>query len=573
MRNASVARLLVRVPNWIGDAVMCEPALRAVGRCFPHASLTVLARPSVAALLEGHPSITDCIVYDHRNRHRGLKGKWDLARALRRERFDAAVLFQNAFEAALLSCLAGIPRRLGYATDGRGWLLTHAVPTPTTPAQQAHYYVGLLRTIGYEGAVEPPRLYLREEDCAVVNRRLEQAGVRPNEVLIGLNPGSTYGAAKRWIPERFAGTVERLVRWYRDHRGQSARVVIVGATGEEKLGESIARLLDESVLVWSGRTTIRELMAVTARCSVYLTNDTGPMHVAAAFGVPVVAVFGPTDWRSTAPFGDRHALIRQPVDCAPCLLRECPIDHRCMTRVTVDHVVDAAERLLSTQSQPDGAGPSSAFHTRQSASGTQHPSLHGVTVYLDRDGTLIRDREYLDDPQRVEWFAGVFDGLRRLKAAGARLVVVTNQSGIARGLITPDQLAAIHARLRDDLSVQGIELDGLYTCPHHPDDNCGCRKPQIGMVEQSRREAGNAPRWEYVVGDHQRDIELGRRIGGRTVLVRHGFVPGEPPGTPEISSVAPDYIAAQFADAVDWIIQDVVHRREAFVQPEASTIR
>lgn len=554
MHRESVTRLLIRVPNWIGDAVMCEPALRAARVCFPKASIAVLARPAVAELLEGHPSVQETLVYEHRGRHAGLAGKWALGRLLRAGRFDAALLFQNAFEAALLACAAGIPHRLGYATDGRALLLTRPVRVPATRSQQVHYYLDLLRAVGYEGAVEAPRLYLREADRVAMDHRLTEAGVGPREALVGLNPGSTYGSAKRWLPDRFAETALRMVRWWHDHEGAAARVVILGAAGEESLGGEIARRIGPGTLVWSGRTSIRELMAVTQRCRLYVTNDTGPMHVAAAFGVPVVAVFGPTDWRTTAPFGTGHAVVRHPVDCAPCLLRECPIDHRCMTGVTVDQVVEAAQQLLTPASQPAAPSP---------VSSPQHVSLEGVTVFLDRDGTLIHDVGYLNDPEKLEWLPDVLDGLARLKTAGARLIVVTNQSGIARGLITTRQLEAIHARLRADLSARGVELDGLYVCPHHPDDGCACRKPRQGLVEQARRELGLPRGLAYVIGDQARDVELGRRIGARTVLSKTGPLSAEQLAGLAQEGQAPDCEAATFRQAVDWVLADAASRRGA----------
>ena len=173
-------------------------------------------------------------------------------------------------------------------------------------------------------------------------RRFAQGGLTATDIVVGINPGSTYGDAKRWLPERFAEVTERLCRTIHESPGQQVSVVIFGAEGEERLGQEIAARLSSRSLVLSGATTIRELMAAVKRCSLLLTNDTGPMHIASAFQVPVVAIFGPTDWRTTSPFGSAHAIVRQPVDCAPCLLRECPIDHRCMTRVTVDQVYEAA---------------------------------------------------------------------------------------------------------------------------------------------------------------------------------------------------------------------------------------
>ena len=351
MDKSSIKRILVRGPNWLGDAVMCEPALRGLRSLFPDAQIALLVKPGVADLFAGHPALTRVLTYDTNGRHAGLSGKWALAGQLRRQDFDMALLFQNAFEAALLAFLAGVPRRYGYATDARSLLLTDPVAAPDrrTLVHQVRYYWDLLKPLGLTGDPSAPELVVFPEEEQAMAGRFAQGGVAPTDAVVGINPGSTYGGAKRWLPERFAEVTDRLCHTIRLSRGQEVSVVIFGAKGEERLGQEIAANLSSKSLVLSGATTIRELMAAVKRCEVLVTNDTGPMHIASAFQVPVVAIFGPTDWRTTSPFGSAHAIVRQPVDCAPCLLRECPIDHRCMTRVTVDQVYDEAVKQVGGQ--------------------------------------------------------------------------------------------------------------------------------------------------------------------------------------------------------------------------------
>jgi len=538
MRNESIKRIVVRGPNWIGDAVMSEPALSALRKLFPLAELTLLAKPAVAELFKGHPDVSHILVYDDRGQHAGLTGKWRLASELRRGRFDLAILFQNAFEAALLAFLAGIPRRYGYATDGRRLLLSDPVPRPgrTAISHQVHYYLEMLRPLGCEEGAKSPRLVLFREEEAAMAKRLAESGVSGTELLIGLNPGSTYGVAKRWLPERFAETADRLA-------GQSgAKVLIVGARGEESLARAIAEKIQAKTVVLSGQTSVRELMAAVKRCSVFVTNDTGPMHIAAAFGVPVVAVFGPTDWRTTAPFGAGHTLVRQPVDCSPCLLRECPIDHRCMTRVTVDEVYHAAVVQMAAK-QP-------------AASADQHLPLHGVTVFLDRDGTTNRDTGYIKTLEELQIFPGAVEAIARLKQAGARVVVVTNQSGVGRGLFSIETLGAIHARLREVFEAGGAPLDGLYYCPHHPDDGCACRKPGTVMIERAVADLGLDLSRAYVVGDQRRDIELARRIGAKGLLVTTGPTSAQALEELRQEGAAPDCVATDLGQAVTWLFGD-----------------
>ena len=419
MAKGRVQQILVRGPNWLGDAVMCEPALRGLRRLFPQASITLLVKPSVAGLFESHPAVDRIFLYDDKGRHAGLAGKWRLAGELRQQDFDLAVLFQNAFEAALLTALAGIRRRYGYATDGRSLLLSEPVATHDrrTPIHQIEYYWDMLKPLGLTGRPGQPELFVSPDEEQSMAERLNHTGITTADVVIGINPGSTYGGAKRWLPDRFADSTERMCHTLSD-AGRRPAVVVIGAKGEEPLGREIASHLTAPSAVLSGATTIRELMAVIKRCAVLITNDTGPMHIASALGVPVVGIFGPTDWRTTSPSGAEHALLRHPVDCAPCMLRECPIDHRCMTGVTVDQVYQAGLSILSRRS---GLSGDHRHDTAQRETVDRTRVLDGYTIFLDRDGTLNEDPGYLRSASELKLLPGVTTALARLKSAGARV--------------------------------------------------------------------------------------------------------------------------------------------------------
>jgi lipopolysaccharide heptosyltransferase II len=556
--------LLVRGPNWIGDAVISEPALAALRELFPTAEITLLVKPAIAELMRGHPALQRILVYEDPGRHVGITGKWTLAGTLRRLRFDLAILFQNAFEAALVTFLAGIPRRYGYATDGRRFLLSDpiAVPERMKIGHQIQYYLDMLRPLGSERPAGSPRLFLSHEEEQAMDQRLAEAGVHESDLLLGLNPGSTYGSAKRWLPERFAETADRLSQEQGMQSGRRVRVVIVGARGEEALGRAIADRMQVKPIQLSGRTTMRELMAVIKRCDLFLTNDTGPMHLAASFGVPVVALFGPTDSRTTSPFGSRHTIVRHPVECAPCLLRECPIDHRCMTRISVDEVYGAAVKQLvvKVESRQSKSPALKAFQP----SDLMTP-LKGVTVFLDRDGTMNRDPGYVKTPEELELFPGVVEAVARLNWAGARVVTITNQSGIARGLLTASTLEQIHDRLRALLKAGGACLDGIYVCPHAPDEGCGCRKPGTALVERAVADLGLDLSGAYVVGDQKRDMELALRIGAKSLLVTTGPTSLQALADLQSEGRQPDYVAPGLVEAVEWIIEDVKARQSLTV--------
>jgi heptosyltransferase II len=445
-------------------------------------------------------------------------------------------------------------------------LLSDPVATPDrrTLVHQVRYYWDMLEPLGLKGDPSAPELAVFPEEEQAMAGRFAQGGLTATDVVVGVNPGSTYGGAKRWLPERFAEVTERLCSTIRESRGQQASVVIFGAKGEERLGQEIAARLSSPALVLSGATTIRELMAAVKRCAMLLTNDTGPMHIASAFQVPVVAIFGPTDWRTTSPFGNAHAIVRQPVDCAPCLLRECPIDHRCMTRVSVEQVYEAATQQLSGLSRLSGSsGLSRSNQTNQTNKMNQRNQtnvLEGVTVFLDRDGTLNYDPGYLKIAADLKLLAGVGPALARLKGAGAKLVVVTNQSGVGRGIVTLKDLEAIHARLQGILEQEDAALDAIYFCPHHPDDGCRCRKPNVGMVERAVSELQLDLRRSYLIGDHARDIQLAHKVGAKAILITATQVDAQSMDRLKVEQAMPDAVAKSMTEAVDWILNDVKTR-------------
>jgi heptosyltransferase-2 len=336
-------RILVRATNWVGDAVMSLPALHALRRRFPDAHIAVLARPWVAGLYEGEAFCSELIPYTSPRGAKDLAGKWRTAQDLRRRRFDCAILLQNAFEAAALMWLAGIPRRIGYNRDGRRLFLTDAIAVPKTgeiPRHERYYYLELLRCAGILDNL--PEVDAIRLDSAVSAReaglrRFREMGV--SQDVIGVSPGAAYGTAKRWLPESFAGTAVRL-----SHE-LGAAVAVFGSPEEKELCESVRIMIanqDVRALNFGGATSLREFIELSAACRVFLTNDSGAMHIASALGVPTIAIFGATDHIGTGPTGPLARIVREPVDCSPCLLRECPIDHRCMTRVTADRVAREA---------------------------------------------------------------------------------------------------------------------------------------------------------------------------------------------------------------------------------------
>ncbi len=341
-------KILARATNWVGDAVLSIPALQAIRARWPQAEITILARPWVADLYRGQPYADRLIPFEHTGRHRSLAGVARLARELRNERFDAAVLLQNAFEAAWIAWRAGIPERIGYARDARSWLLTQAVPPPApgdAPAHEAFYYLELLRRAGWlDQLPHEIRIHLEVDAAALegADAALVASGSRRGSLRVAFATGAAYGTAKCWPAERYAKLAGRLIAEF------GANVILFGAASESAVAARVASL-ERRVINLAGKSAIGDLPALLACCNAFIGNDSGAMHVAAAVGLPVVAVFGPTDPGGTAPLTPQLAIVQRRVACSPCFLRHCPIDHRCMTGVSVDAVFDASLPALRGQ--------------------------------------------------------------------------------------------------------------------------------------------------------------------------------------------------------------------------------
>ncbi len=340
---ASPERVVVRPPNWLGDAVLALPALAAMRAAFRDAELTVAAPAAVAAIFREDTDAAPDQVLELPQSRAGVTA------ALKGGRFDVAVLLPNSFRSAWQVWRAGIPARWGFGTSGRGFLLTRRATSPARSAalHQADYYRALAAGLGMPADPNQlPRLRPSHASLARADALLAERHV-PASTLVGLAPGAAYGQAKQWPPERMAALAARLVT------DAGATCVLLGAAYDRQAARAIESWLRaqapeaaDRVVDLVGRTSLGALVGVAARTRVVVSNDSGAMHLAAAVGRPVVALFGPTNERATRPLGD-HDVLLEDVFCRPCMLRDCPIDHRCMKRLTVDRVFEAVRRRMA----------------------------------------------------------------------------------------------------------------------------------------------------------------------------------------------------------------------------------
>lgn len=502
-------RILIRGVNWLGDAVMTIPALRSIRQAYPKAHIALLVKPTVAKLFEAAPYIDEIILYDRQ--HSGMRGKLRLGRELRTHNFTHAILLQNAFDAALIAWLARIPNRIGYSRDGRGMLLTQAIPFNGEDRKLHHidYYLDMLKSAGIAAVKSEPWLEL-----TLSERKAAFELIAPmRRPIVGLNPGAAFGSAKHWPVDRFKRVAESVI----NELGGS--VIVFGGPAELDIAARIggtAVVPKGRLLPLAGMTTVRELMALIAACDVLVSNDSGPMHIGYAVRTPLVGIFGSTEPDLTGPLARKgNIVLRGKSACTPCFERTCKLPRiECMESISVDAVMGAVKALLPTRK----------------------------AVFFDRDGTLCIDAHFLNSWDNFSEFQDIGE-LNRLKAAGYMLVGVSNQSGIARGLVDETFTCGVNQHYMDNR-----DFDDFYYCPHGPDEGCDCRKPSPGMLLRARAEHGIDLRSSWVIGDKDVDILLAHGVGARSILVQTGK---------QEQSEHADFIATGLTEAVKRILSEV----------------
>jgi heptosyltransferase-2 len=338
-----IDKILVRSTNWIGDVILTFPAIATIRKNFPRSYIAMLSRPWVAPLLENNPEVDEVILYDQRGIHSGILGRFRLVKALKEKKFDLAVLLQNAFDAALIALLTGIPIRAGYNSDARGPLLTNKVILDKTVLgkHQVYYYLEMLNALGMDIVDENPVIKVSDEARKRAIGILNSLNIQNGELLIGINPGAYFGPAKRWFPERYALLLDMI------HKDFGGKILLFGSGEEKVISEMILSIANSDIIDLAGKTSLLETTALIEKCNLFITNDSGLMHLAAALKVPLIAIFGSTDPVTTSPLGNSSIIVRKEVPCSPCLKRECPTDHQCMRLIEANEVYQHVRQILT----------------------------------------------------------------------------------------------------------------------------------------------------------------------------------------------------------------------------------
>jgi len=332
-------KIVVRAPNWIGDSILAIPAIESLSKNTPAIKIWIAAQPWVKDLFASFDFIEGVIPLPCQN---GLKNLRKSAQKLKEFRFDASLLLPNSFSSALLFYAAKIPERWGYIRDGRQILLTRGVPLKNREEYSHHvkYYLDLISGLGFKTIAPKLSLPLTQKEKRDSKEMLLSLGINFKKNIIIFNPGAFYGPAKRWPTSNYAKLAGML------QQRNEAEILITGSTNEACLGESIASEMAKKPILLAGKTSLRLLAGIISHSNLFVTNDSGPMHMANALYIPIVALFGPTDPRVTSPFQEPASVIKKDVPCWPCSYRQCPFDHRCMMQIEPEEVYEACLNYL-----------------------------------------------------------------------------------------------------------------------------------------------------------------------------------------------------------------------------------
>ena len=332
--------ILVRMPNWIGDLVMATPILSDLRKAFPSAIITAMCRRPLCELLEQDEAIDELFCFAKPSNQFLRREQRDIVAKIGAGKYDLGILLTNSFSSAWWFFQGNVDRRIGYAAHFRRFLLTDPVLPSKEKMHQIDFYKKLLGPLGIPHSKTAPRLFVSAKEVEESKQLLTQRGYIRGAPLVGINPGAAYGTAKCWPPDRFRALAEDLLR------DEDLFLVFFGDLTHLDLIKAICQGLPKRVINLAGVTRLRELACLIQDLDLLITNDSGPMHIGAAFGVALVALFGSTDARETGPYGQSEAVIDKRVSCSPCFKKVCPIDFRCMTRITVEEVATQARACL-----------------------------------------------------------------------------------------------------------------------------------------------------------------------------------------------------------------------------------
>ena len=527
--QADKYRILVIRFSSLGDVILTAPVLEALKDNYKNSEISILTKQKYQGLFEPDPRVDSIIYFDPKEKDKGFPGLLRLIKNLNQERFDLIVDLHSNLRGFLIRFLVKSKRKVHYnkKTIAR-YLMVHFKRLKAKPVSTVDNYLNSLGETGIKAWSRSPTLYPKKESQIWAERFFVESGLSEREILIGIAPGAKW-ETKKWDVDKFSSVAKDLSRDF------SARILLVGNKEDQKLVNEIEQRAGKERAIHAFDLPLDRLMALVERCDLFISNDSGPMHLASALGVPTIGIFGPTAPElGFSPAGLEDKIFWSGVGCSPCSLhgeKECVRDSRyCMDDIKPKKVIEEAKIILNASK----------------------------VIFLDRDGTITEEKDFISRIEEIKFIPGSKEALKTLQNSGYKLVIVSNQSGIARGIMTEEQVQKVNDFILKELEKEGIEIEGVYYCPHHPDENCDCRKPKTGLVKRALQDHHLKLRNSWTIGDKLGDVFLGKNIKGKSILVLTGYGQNTKQKIESDSDVydwqKPDYIAKDLLEAASFIV-------------------
>ncbi|MCJ7457788.1 MAG: HAD-IIIA family hydrolase [candidate division Zixibacteria bacterium] len=521
-------RILVIRLSSLGDIILTTPVLDALKENYGNSEISLLTKQKYQGLFESDPRISSVIYFEPEDKDKGVFGLFRLIKSLNQEKFDLIVDLHSNLRSFFIRLLVKAERKVHhYKKLIPRFLMVRFKRWGVNPVSTIDNYLKSLGEIGIKAWSRIPRLYSKNENKIWAENFFIENGLGKKEILIGIAPGARW-ETKRWGLDKFSSVAKNL------SQDLPVKILLVGDKDDLKPIEGIENYVGKERTIQAVDLPLDRLIALVKRCGLFISNDSGLMHLASSLGVPTIGIFGPTSpGLGFSPSGLKDKVFWAGVDCSPCSLhgeKECVKESRyCMDNIKPEKIIEEAKRVLSANK----------------------------VIFLDRDGTITEEKDFVSKIEEIKFIPGSKEALKTLQGFGYKLVIVSNQSGIARGIMTGEQVEEVNDFILKELQNEGIKIEGIYYCPHHPDENCDCRKPRTGLIKRALQDHHLKLKGAWMIGDKLSDVLFGKNIKGKSILVLTGYGQSTKQKIESNADVydwhKPDYLAKDLLEAASFI--------------------
>lgn len=535
MQDKRFKVLVIRFSS-LGDIILTTPVLDALKENYRDSEIYFLTKQKYQGLFEADPRINSVIYFQPEDRDRGVAGLFRMIKRLNQEKFALLVDLHSNLRSFFIRTLIKAQEKVRYNKRLITRLqMVYFKKWKTDSLSTVESYLKSLEKIEMKIDNKMPRLFVSQEEKIWAKKFLSEVGFKGGNLLVGIAPGAKW-ETKRWGKDKFSSVAKKL------SQDLSAKVLLVGDRNDLNLIEDIKDYLGEDRTVQAIDLPLSKLIALIETCELFISNDSGPMHLASALGVPTIGIFGPTSPNlGFVPSGLKDKIFWKGLECSPCSLhggKKCVREKRfCMEEIMPEEVMEEAKRIINANK----------------------------VIFLDRDGTLTLEKDFVSEIEQVEFVSGAKEALKILQGLGFKLVIISNQSGVGRKIMTEKQVEKVNDFILEEFENEGIKIEGVYYCPHHPEDNCSCRKPKTGMIEKALLKHDLKLKDSWAIGDKLSDVLLGKNIRAKSILVLTGYGEEMRKKIESISEVfpwqKPDSMAKDILDAASYIESQISKKK------------